>query len=114
MKQNLFYFTSFLSEKRIWQEFFYLIILIGRFLISFSFELSLIEQKVGTPEVPLSDLGFLTYLSTWSQRIIETLLKHTNEEISINDLSMETAMKQQDIIMVSVLIDKILLKLGEA
>ncbi len=70
--------------------------------MSFSFELSLLEQKVGTPEVPLSDLGFLTYLSWWSQRLIGVLLKHEGEEITIADLSKETAIKHSDIIMVLV------------
>jgi len=85
----------------------------GKFLVNFSFELSLIEKKVGTPEVPLSDLGFQTYLSFWSQRLIEILLKHIEEckkkkgtseeikkELSIADISKETAIKQSDIIMV--------------
>lgn len=72
----------------------------GKFLISFSFELSLIEGKMGTPEVPLSDLGFLSYLSWWSQRLVDVLLASDREEISIADLSKETAIKQSDVVMV--------------
>lgn len=72
----------------------------GKFLIAFSFELSLIEGKVGTPEVPLSDLGFLSYFSWWSQRLVDILLKSDREDITIADLSKETAIKQTDIIMV--------------
>jgi len=75
---------------------------LGKFLVSFSFELSLIEGKVGTPEVPLSDLGFLTYLSWWSQRLVDVLMKYEGEEITIADLSKETSIKQSDIIMVLV------------
>ncbi len=72
----------------------------GKFLITFSFELSLIEGKLGTPEVPLSDLGFLSYLSWWSQRLADLLLKCEKEEMSIDDISKETAMKLTDVVMV--------------
>ncbi len=52
----------------------------GKFLISFSYELSLIEGKSGTPERPLSDLGRETYLSWWSQRIIDFIRTKKSQE----------------------------------
>ena len=47
----------------------------GKFLIEFSYELSKIEKKKGTPERPLSDLGFRSYLSWWAIQIIKFLLE---------------------------------------
>ncbi len=70
----------------------------GKLIINFSYELSLLEGKKGTPEVPLSDLGFASYMSYWSQTLIEILQEYPEAEISINELSERTAMKQGDVI----------------
>lgn len=69
----------------------------GKVLISFSYELSKKEGKVGTPERPLSDLGKLSYRSYWKGVLLDILRKHKGN-VSIRDLSKMTSIKPDDII----------------
>jgi len=69
----------------------------GKLLISFSYELSKKEAKIGTPEKPLSDLGLLSYRSYWTQVILEILRKHKGN-ISILDISNMTSIRTEDVI----------------
>ena len=69
----------------------------GKFLIEFSYELSLKEGRAGTPERPLSDLGHRSYISWWSLRILKLLLETSKESLSIQDISTETSMLPKDI-----------------
>lgn len=43
----------------------------GRMLIEFSYLLTFCENKVGSPEKPLSDLGIISYRSYWKFIIME-------------------------------------------
>uniref|UniRef100_A0A8C5MK00 Histone acetyltransferase KAT5 n=1 Tax=Leptobrachium leishanense TaxID=445787 RepID=A0A8C5MK00_9ANUR len=75
----------------------------GKLLIEFSYELSKVEGKTGTPEKPLSDLGLLSYRSYWSQTILEILMELKSEtgerpQITINDISELTSIKKEDVI----------------
>jgi len=69
----------------------------GKFLIAFSYELSKREQKVGTPEKPLSDLGLLSFRSYWTEVLLGILHKHRGN-LSIKDISAMTSIKTEDII----------------
>jgi histone acetyltransferase MYST1 len=68
----------------------------GSFIIEFSYEISKIAKKMGTPERPLSDLGKRTYLRWWLQRILRVLRDRT-DPISIAELSRLTYVMQEDI-----------------
>ncbi|KAI0134949.1 histone acetyltransferase [Daldinia grandis] len=71
----------------------------GRLLIQFSYELSKIEGKLGSPEKPLSDLGLLSYRQYWSENILELLLEcnERDEKSSIEQISTSLAMTTQDV-----------------
>ncbi|XP_065061787.1 histone acetyltransferase KAT8-like isoform X2 [Rhopilema esculentum] len=69
----------------------------GKFLIAFSYELSKIEQTVGSPEKPLSDLGKLSYRSYWTWILLD-IMRTEKGTLSIKDLSTQTSITQDDII----------------
>ncbi|ELT94538.1 hypothetical protein CAPTEDRAFT_225096 [Capitella teleta] len=76
----------------------------GKLLIEFSYELSKIEGKTGSPEKPLSDLGLLSYRSYWSQTLLDILIHLKPQEngekptININEISEMTSIKKEDVI----------------
>jgi len=47
----------------------------GKLLIEMSYELSIKEGKLGSPERPLSDLGHRVYVNFWTRRVVNELLK---------------------------------------
>ena len=70
----------------------------GRFLIAFSYLLTIKEEKVGSPEKPMSDLGQQAYKPFWTSTIVDYLLKQGGSHISIMDISKETSIMAEDII----------------
>lgn len=70
----------------------------GRMLIDFSYLLSKVEEKVGSPEKPLSDLGLISYRSYWKSILLERLSIYDGKGITIKDLSQETAITAYDIV----------------
>ena len=72
----------------------------GRFLISFSYELTKKEEKVGSPEKPISDLGQQAYLPYWTSIIIDFLRNRCRDasSISIMDISKQTSIMVEDIV----------------
>jgi histone acetyltransferase MYST1 len=70
----------------------------GRFLIEFSYELSKKEEKVGSPEKPLSDLGALGYRSYWASTIVRFLRQCGQTTVSIMDITCATSILPDDVI----------------
>eukprot|EP00158_Paraphelidium_tribonemae_P003058 Partr_v1_DN25869_c1_g1_i2_m2682 putative Histone acetyltransferase len=81
----------------------------GQFLIDFSYLLSRKEEKTGSPEKPLSDLGLLTYRSYWRSVVTRFLLKclHSASKniengnvprLTIDSISQSTGMTVDDVV----------------
>lgn len=69
----------------------------GKFLIDFSYQLSLIEKKKGSPEKPLSYFGHRAYVSYWTNRVLNLLLRNQNVQLSIEEIARQTAILPVDI-----------------
>ncbi|KAJ4295223.1 Histone acetyltransferase [Kalmusia sp. IMI 367209] len=69
----------------------------GQYLIEFSYLLTRVEKKTGSPEKPLSDMGLVSYRKYWRLVMCEELLNHKGP-ISIATISESTGMTTDDIV----------------
>ncbi|XP_059138670.1 histone acetyltransferase KAT8-like [Physella acuta] len=69
----------------------------GKFLIALSYELSIIEGVVGSPEKPLSDLGKLSYRSYWTAVLLDCIYK-MGVKVSMRDLEKVTSISYSDVV----------------
>lgn len=73
----------------------------GRTLIEFSYELSKLENKIGSPERPLSDLGriffvilgLIGYQNYWQTVLIDILHSNPTMQLTIRELSLLTSIR---------------------
>ncbi|KAF9000600.1 hypothetical protein BDQ17DRAFT_1245247 [Cyathus striatus] len=68
----------------------------GNLLIDFSYLLSKMEQRVGSPEKPLSNLGALGYKKYWTLAIMR-YLEAAPDHIRLEDISTATSMTIEDV-----------------
>ncbi|KAF4169528.1 hypothetical protein CNMCM6936_007511 [Aspergillus lentulus] len=69
----------------------------GNLLIDFSYLLTRIEGKTGSPEKPLSDMGLVSYRNYW-RLILSYQLRNQRTPISIAELSERTGMTADDVV----------------
>ncbi|KAF2130407.1 hypothetical protein P153DRAFT_422321 [Dothidotthia symphoricarpi CBS 119687] len=69
----------------------------GQYLIEFSYLLTRVERKTGSPEKPLSDMGLVSYRKYWRLVLCEELLEQKGP-ISIAAISERTGMTADDIV----------------
>ncbi|KAK9468108.1 acyl-CoA N-acyltransferase [Lipomyces arxii] len=72
---------------------------LGQFLIEFSYHMSILEGKLGSPEKPLSEDGRKSYILYWCTAVAKALprVEHYGK-VSINDIADETGIRQDDIL----------------
>ncbi|TGJ79742.1 hypothetical protein E0Z10_g9022 [Xylaria hypoxylon] len=74
----------------------------GHLIIDFSYLLTRVEEKSGSPEKPLSDMGLVSYRNYWRLVLCKYLIEHVPEEkaqkrgISIRQISDDTGMTPDD------------------
>ncbi|KAH8730928.1 hypothetical protein GQ44DRAFT_723162 [Phaeosphaeriaceae sp. PMI808] len=69
----------------------------GQYLIEFSYLLTRVERKTGSPEKPLSDMGLVSYRKYWRLVLCKELLPQKGP-ISISAISDRTGMTPDDIV----------------
>ncbi|CAF9916204.1 MAG: hypothetical protein HETSPECPRED_002793 [Heterodermia speciosa] len=69
----------------------------GNLLISFSYLLTRVEGKTGSPEKPLSDMGLVSYRNYWRLMLSYELIEQ-KAPLSITELSERTGMTADDIV----------------
>jgi histone acetyltransferase SAS3 len=69
----------------------------GQFLIEFSYLLTRVEKKTGSPEKPLSDMGLVSYRKYWRLVLCQELLQQKTP-LSITALAQRTGMTPDDIV----------------
>ncbi|OIW24459.1 hypothetical protein CONLIGDRAFT_673640 [Coniochaeta ligniaria NRRL 30616] len=76
----------------------------GNLLIDFSYLLTRVEQKTGSPEKPLSDMGLVSYRNYWRLIMCRYLLQHIPADksqkrgLSIKQISDDTGMTADDVV----------------
>ncbi|KAJ1432037.1 acyl-CoA N-acyltransferase [Ochromonadaceae sp. CCMP2298] len=71
----------------------------GKFLMSLSYELTKREHATGSPEKPLSDLGYISYRSYWTFVLLNIFLDRDNiPNMSVQEISRLTGFKTDDIL----------------
>lgn len=76
----------------------------GNLLIDFSYLLTKTEQKTGSPEKPLSDMGLVSYRNYWRLELCRYFLKvmerdeHQKDGLSVKQISDETGMTADDVV----------------
>lgn len=76
----------------------------GNLLIDFSYLLTRVERKTGSPEKPLSDMGLVSYRNYWRLIMCRYLLDHFSEEtsgragLSVQQISDDTGLTPDDVI----------------
>ncbi|KAH8836228.1 hypothetical protein RJ55_10049 [Drechmeria coniospora] len=76
----------------------------GNLLIDFSYLLTKVEQKTGSPEKPLSDMGLVSYRNYWRLEMCQYFLKFAERKrlqttgLSVKQISDDTGMTADDVV----------------
>ena len=76
----------------------------GNLLIDFSYLLTRVEEKTGSPEKPLSDMGLVSYRNYWRLVMCQYMLERVPEDksqrqgLSIKQISDDTGLTPDDVI----------------
>ncbi|KAF5680365.1 histone acetyltransferase [Fusarium heterosporum] len=76
----------------------------GNLLIDFSYLLTKVEEKTGSPEKPLSDMGLVSYRNYWRLVLCRYFLnvmeneKFATDGLSVKKISAETGMTADDVV----------------